>query len=263
MGKLALSFPSGLTLAQVAASNRAVSRGGRARPSACAARQRVAVLVPHRNREAHLVHLLNSLHPLLQRQQLDYAIYVVHQAGTAMFNRAKLLNVGFLEALSEAPWDCVVLHDVDLIPEDDRNFYGCGSQPRHLVVGRNFTKYQLRYKGYFGGVSAMTVQQFRLVNGFSNRFWGWGGEDDDLRLRVEHMNMTIFRPPAAVARYTMIFHSRNEDGNKVNQNRMKLLRDSARLLPRDGLNSCSYTLLSKSREPLYTNVTVDIGTPES
>lgn len=42
---------------------------------------------------------------------------------------------------------------------------------------------RLRYKGYFGGVTAMTKEQFLQVNGFSNIYWGWGGEDDDLRIR--------------------------------------------------------------------------------
>ena len=42
---------------------------------------------------------------------------------------------------------------------------------------------RLRYKGYFGGVTAMTKEQFYRVNGFSNTYWGWGGEDDDLRIR--------------------------------------------------------------------------------
>lgn len=42
---------------------------------------------------------------------------------------------------------------------------------------------RLRYSGYFGGVTALSRQQFFKVNGFSNNYWGWGGEDDDLRLR--------------------------------------------------------------------------------
>ena len=29
-------------------------------------------------------------------------------------------------------YDCFVFHDVDLIPEDDRNDYGCPSSPRHM-----------------------------------------------------------------------------------------------------------------------------------
>ena len=29
----------------------------------------------------------------------------------------------------------------------------------------------------------MTTKQFKAVNGFSNSFWGWGGEDDDMSNR--------------------------------------------------------------------------------
>jgi predicted glycosyltransferase involved in capsule biosynthesis len=35
--------------------------------------------------------------------------------------------------------------------------------------------------GYiFGGVEAIWKEHFEKVNGFSNKYWGWGGEDDDL-----------------------------------------------------------------------------------
>jgi len=52
---------------------------GRYHPAECSALQRVAILIPHRNREKHLLYLLEHLHPFLQRQQLDYGIYVIHQ----------------------------------------------------------------------------------------------------------------------------------------------------------------------------------------
>ena len=43
--------------------------------------------------------------------------------------------------------------------------------------------YSLPYEDIFGGVVALTSQHFKLVNGFSNLFFGWGGEDDDFRNR--------------------------------------------------------------------------------
>lgn len=33
----------------------------------------------------------------------------------------------------------------------------------------------------------MTVEQFKSVNGFSNAFFGWGGEDDDLHRRFGNL----------------------------------------------------------------------------
>ena len=46
--------------------------------------------------------------------------------------------------------------------------------------------YRLPYESIFGGVSALTVEQFKKINGFSNDYWGWGGEDDDLSTRLEN-----------------------------------------------------------------------------
>ena len=42
------------------------------------------------------------------------------------------MNVGFKEASNTFNFNCYVFHDVDLIPEDDRNEYGCPESPRHL-----------------------------------------------------------------------------------------------------------------------------------
>ena len=54
------------------------------------------------------------MHRILQRQELDYQIFIINQVGTDPFNRAKLLNVGFVEALKHYDWECFVFHDVDL-----------------------------------------------------------------------------------------------------------------------------------------------------
>ncbi|XP_048397383.1 beta-1,4-galactosyltransferase 4 [Stegostoma tigrinum] len=258
-GATALKFDARLTFEQVQKSNPKVQEG-RYRPQECHAVQRVAILIPYRNRERHLLYLLEHLHPFLQRQLLDYGIYVINQAGNGVFNRAKLLNVGFLEALKEHQWDCFIFHDVDLVPENDFNLYLCDHEPKHLVVGRNATGYRLRYKGYFGGATAMTKQQFTRVNGFSNRYWGWGGEDDDLRIRVQLQKMKIVRPALEVARYTMTFHTRDH-GNEINPERMALLKKVPQVWSKDGLNSCSYKVLMIEHKPLYINITVDIGDP--
>ena len=77
--------------------------------------------------------------------------------------------------------------------------------------------YRLPYDDIFGGVSAMTVDQFRQVNGFSNMFWGWGGEDDDMSNRLRQKKLYISRYPANIASKLIwrdFFHSFHEFGVK-------------------------------------------------
>ena len=40
--------------------------------------------------------------------------------------------------------------------------------------------YDIPYDTYFGGVTLFPKEDFELINGYSNQYWGWGFEDDDL-----------------------------------------------------------------------------------
>ena len=141
-----------------------VNDGGRYQPAGCTPRHKVAIIVPHRGRERHLRQFLKAIHPIMKRQQADYGVFVVHQHGNGRFNKAKLLNIGYVEALKEDDYDCFIFHDVDLLAEDDRNLYRCADVPRHLSVGIDKWDYQLPYDALFGGVIAMTKKQFRQVS---------------------------------------------------------------------------------------------------
>ncbi|KXZ75832.1 Beta-1,4-N-acetylgalactosaminyltransferase bre-4-like Protein [Tribolium castaneum] len=40
-------------------------------------------------------------------------------------------------------YDCFIFHDIDLLPEDDRNLYTCPpGQPRHMSVAVDIFKYR-------------------------------------------------------------------------------------------------------------------------
>jgi hypothetical protein len=55
-----------------------IQMGGKWRPSGnCTVQQRLAILIPYRDRDAHLRVLLLHLHRLLQKQMTDYCIFVV------------------------------------------------------------------------------------------------------------------------------------------------------------------------------------------
>jgi len=55
--------------------------GGRWRPNWCLPRQRIAIIVPFRNREIHLRVFLRHMRSILRRQLLDFTIFVVEQVG--------------------------------------------------------------------------------------------------------------------------------------------------------------------------------------
>ncbi|KAI1239812.1 hypothetical protein IHE44_0011246 [Lamprotornis superbus] len=292
IGALRVEFSQPVNLEEVARMNPMVKAGGRFAPKDCIALQKVAIIIPFRNREEHLKYWLYYLHPILQRQQLDYGIYVINQAafgvtefccehamgagaraqsttgmpalcsstgiwqqdGEEEFNRAKLLNIGFAEALKEYDYNCFVFSDVDLIPMDDRNTYKCYSQPRHLSVSMDKFGFRLPYNQYFGGVSALSKEQFTKINGFPNNYWGWGGEDDDIYNRLVFKGMGISRPDAVIGKCRMIRHSRDRK-NEPNPERFDRIAHTRETMNSDGLNTLSYKVLRTDKYPLYTKIT--------
>ncbi|XP_066194710.1 beta-1,4-galactosyltransferase 1 isoform X4 [Sylvia atricapilla] len=239
VGALRVEFSQPVNLEEVARLNPEVKAGGRFTPKDCIALQKVAIIIPFRNREEHLKYWLFYLHPILQRQQLDYGVYVINQDGEEEFNRAKLLNIGFAEALKEYDYDCFVFSDVDLIPMDDRNTYRCYNQPRHLSVSMDKFGFRLPYNQYFGGVSALSKEQFTKINGFPNNYWGWGGEDDDIYNRLVFKGMGISRPDAVIGKCRMIRHSRDRK-NEPNPERFDRIAHTRETMNSDGLNTLSY-----------------------
>ena len=89
-----------------------------------------------------MITLLYYLHPILQRQELDYKIFVAEQLGNGTYNKAVLMNAAFIYASNQYDFQCFVFHDVDLIPEDDRNMYSCPILPRHMSVAVDELNYR-------------------------------------------------------------------------------------------------------------------------
>ncbi|XP_037569194.1 beta-1,4-N-acetylgalactosaminyltransferase bre-4 [Dermacentor silvarum] len=229
--------------------------GGRWFPTQCKARHRVALVVPYRDRLNNLQAFLQHMHPFLQRQQLDYGIYLVEQNGTGDFNRAKLLNVGYEIAKAMDGYDCFIFHDVDLLPENKRNEYACKEGgPFHMTTCTDTMKYKPFYETIFGGVCALRSDHVEKVNGFSNVFWGWGGEDDDMSIRLRFSGFNIVRNNCTVGRYTALRHG----VQRANPKRMRLIRRSFFRIYKDGLNTLKYRVLDIVFKKLFTHIKVDL-----
>lgn len=147
------------------------------------------MIIPYRDRAAHLAELLPALQGTLSegllRHGYDCAIHVVEQLDARPFNRGKLLNCG--AAIAGAATDYFILHDVDYVPLAAD--YGWVHGPTRLIwYGLALWE---SYDTFFGAVTAMPRRQFELVNGYSNDYWGWGSEDVDLRFRCESRGLAL------------------------------------------------------------------------
>lgn len=225
-----------------------IGAGGKWKPSQCKSHYHVAIIIPNRGRNDQLKILLNHLHPFLQKQLIDYQIFVVEQTEENLFNKGVLFNAAYLEALKTLDFCCFILNDVDLLPENLRNLYTCSKQPRHMCSNLDTFRYVLPYTNIFGGVVSISKDQFETVNGFSNEFWGWGGEDDDFMNRVKAKDFKITRWEPSVSRYTMLFHPK-ETKNPMTE---KILYKGVLRQDTDGLNNVKYELVDKKMLPLYT-----------
>ena len=52
--------------------------------------------------------------------------------------------------------------------------------PIHIATSISQMDYKLKYEEYFGGAVLFTKEQVERTNGYSNDYWDWGMEDDDL-----------------------------------------------------------------------------------
>ena len=121
-------------------------------------------------------------------KDIEYEIFIVEQADDKPFNRGKLLNVGYKYALKNG-CDYFVFHDVDMLPEEVD--YSYSNKPLHLATHLQEHDYETTFFDYFGGVTMFTKEDFKTINGFSNEYWGWGFEDDDLLIRCIESDLDI------------------------------------------------------------------------
>ena len=152
---------------------------------------KLGVVVPYRDRKEQLENFKEKITKFLDSSlTCPYVIIIVDQIDKKQFNRGKLLNIGFLQA-EEQECDYVVFHDIDMLPISVD--YGFNKIPLQLankfIKDGNFDRKIQR--NYFGGVTLFTTKDFRQINGYSNKYKGWGFEDDDLLLRCREVNIQL------------------------------------------------------------------------
>jgi hypothetical protein len=106
----------------------------------------------------------------------------------------------------------------------------------------------------------MLSAHFKVVNGFSNQFWGWGGEDDDMHNRIVLANLDLIRLDTAESQMMTLQHATNESGNEINNVNFDLKMDSGLGMASglSSLTSCKFKVNGVIEEKLYTNISVTL-----
>ena len=140
---------------------------------------KLGVIIPYRNRYEHLQRFKTNIKAYLESKEISYELITIEQDDAKIFNRGKLLNIGFKYA-KKLRCDYVVFHDVDMLPFDVD--YSYSDIPVHLASKFIATEKSQRiiFDEYIGGVTIFPMDLFQSINGYSNDYWGWGFEDNDL-----------------------------------------------------------------------------------
>lgn len=165
---------------------------------------RVAIIVPFRDlhveqkRSAHLREFAPYMDEFLGRKcsplVASHKIFVIKQSNDGhKFNRGKLLNVGFNIAAKQG-YNSFIFHDVDLLPSEALVKYYAAYPAKPMHIARCWDRYNKNDK-YLGGIVAFSREDFELIDGFPNIYWGWGGEDDELQKRVDESGIEVVGPP--------------------------------------------------------------------
>jgi hypothetical protein len=154
---------------------------------------KLGICIPYRNRKEHIERLIPHLSKYLTSQNIDHKFYVGHQVDDKLFNRGAMKNIAAHYAFNDG-CDYIAWHDVDMLVYDKDGVFADYSYPEdnpmHIATKLSKYNYGLGYDQYFGGVVLFTKEQAYQTNGYSNDYWDWGQEDDDLFWRCYFEGLT-------------------------------------------------------------------------
>lgn len=222
---------------------------------------KLLVVIPYRDREDHLYRLIPHITNILDNQKINYKIVVIEQNQGKLFNRGLLCNIGF--HIYNHNYEYVIFHDVDMICSNiDYTYSDC---PTSLLRYRSKHDYRQIHDHYFGGITLFPNKDFIIINGFSNEYWGWGAEDDDLRIRCSILNLSIKNRLGKCLDLEIESITNKIQKNKNYQNNLNKLNNFIKtknidIIKHDGLSNVNelYHITNTMSNQLFSIVKVEV-----
>jgi len=243
---------------------------------------KIAIIVPYRDlhpaqkRAEHLKQFIAYMGPFMEKainqfnNNSSFHVFIVEQSPEHKFNRGALLNLGFIEA-SKQGYNVFIFHDVDLLPGESIASYYVKNPEIPIHIARCWD----RYKGeeYLGGIISISGKNFTNLNGYPNNYWGWGGEDDKLRRRVNEISLQIENPEEEDCEITDLEEMNLQEKLQVlrenqdwkNMKKRELKEEHSSTWRTNGINSIEgiYTDIREDQINAYTTkITVDLVNSE-
>ncbi|CRK90021.1 CLUMA_CG003746, isoform A [Clunio marinus] len=208
-------------------------------------KKKLAIIVPFRDRFDELLKFVPHMTKFLNNQQIPHHIFIINQIDRFRFNRASLINVGFL--YTKENFDYIAMHDVDLLPLNENLKYDYPIDgPFHIAAPGLHPKYN--YPTFIGGILLLKNEHFEMVNGMSNKYWGWGLEDDEFYVRLKDVKLKVYRPQNILTGSSDTFnhihdraHRRRDTTKCFNQKEETRKRDT-----KTGLNTIKYEIKNRN-----------------
>lgn len=261
------------------------------------------VIIPFRDRETHLRMFKEFWRWFAKEGAVDgqrrvsrWEIFVVEQFDALTFNRGWNFNVGLAIASAQTmaspditadmglDFDCAVIQDIDYLPEKGVDYAKC-DVPIQLSAEIDRYNWKTPYLISAGGIVSASLHHWRTINGFSNEYYGWGGEDDELhhRFRLNDLlygdcypyctdndttrgkaGISIKRPPKGHGRFSgKYMHSANHTKritvNSDYERNLQLLREihmGAERWRGDGLKNLAFRIVTRDVD---TTDTLELG----
>lgn len=198
------------------------------------------------------IHHIDKYHP-------DWNVLVIEQSDDGeKFNRGALLNIG-AKIAERLKFKHVIFHDVDLLPLMKIVPYYTAFPTYPIHIAKVWTsKYDS--PSFLGGVLSISIDDIKKTNGFPNEFWGWGGEDDALRLRINANKLKVYQPTMRNEGYKELKHvdSRTKEEWK-NMTKWEDMQEERKNIGDDGFRNIKYKVLSQEDiTPTIKKLTVEI-----
>ncbi len=226
--------------------------------------KRLTIVVPYRDRALHLDTFIQHMRVYFARDVLSrtipYRVLIVEQEAGMPFNRGAIKNVGF--ELGQKYGDYTCFNDVDYLPiwadyswsDLPSAIVWYGAETRPIAPGRSGSVVNHDLDRFFGAAVLVPNDLFQQVDGYSNEFWGWGYEDEDLKRRFQAASIRTER-----RRGTFVALDHDNEGYLVDASPSPINHVNSRILekrwgtgghrPADGLSTLRFAIVQRREIP--------------